>query len=400
MFPARLPLLLCVGLLMAVPSSPPLAGQETTAVRPHAGTSSGRSVKSLVSVCNDSTRLSDPTFAKNQAYLFAWTAFLAINCPAQSTSASPHIWETWKSVVDVYLPGGKAPAPWSAPQPPRVLLDRPEIDSYTLLDKNKQPVLSEIRMNKGTFDYIVQRSLYSKAGQLAFFASSGPPIDFPFGAMEIKAAWLILTPNDPNNSRYYTVQATYTDPETGKTYPVLAGLASLHIASKVLPDWFWTTFEQVDNQKATMAPETVPIPPDVRAFNSTVHAVLSPQSVWQFYQMRGAQMNYVNSRHIPSILANTLLETRFQKTSSCITCHNLATRGSLSQGTLSLWNVAGNGVLGHIGEVGAASNHYADATGKPICYESSTNNFTNCKMPNPTIVYKSMDFVWSLREAQ
>ena len=83
MFPARLPLLLCVGFLMAVPSSPLLAGQQKTAVRAHAGTSPSRSVKSLASVCNDSTRLSDPTFAKNQAYLFAWTAFLAINCPAQ-----------------------------------------------------------------------------------------------------------------------------------------------------------------------------------------------------------------------------------------------------------------------------------------------------------------------------
>ncbi len=399
MFPARRLQLLCVGFLMAVSGAPLPAGQQKTAVRPHAGAPS-RSVKSLASVCNDSTRLGDPTFAKNQSYLFAWTMFLAINCPAKSTSASPHIWETWKSVEDVYLPGGKAPAPWSAPQPPRLLLDRPEIDSYTLLDKNKQPVLSEIRMNKGTFDYIVQRNLYSKAGQLAFFASSGPPIDFPISAMEIKAAWLILTPNDPTNSRYYTVQATYTDPETGKRHPVLAGLASLHITSKVLNDWFWTTFEQVDNQKTTMAPEAVPIPPDARAFNGTVHAVLSPQSVWQFYQMRGAQLNYVDSRRAPTILANTLLETRFQKTSSCITCHNLAMRGSLSQGTLGLWNVVGNGVLGHVGQVGAASNRYTDATEKPICYESASNNFTNCKMPDPTIVYKSMDFVWSLREAQ
>jgi hypothetical protein len=357
-------------------------------------------VKSLANVCKDSTGLGNRTLAKDQAYLFAWTMFLTINCPAQTTSASPHIWETWKSVEEVYLPGGKAPAPWSAPQPPRTLLDRPEIDGYTLLDKNNQPILGEIRMNRGTFDYIVQRSLYSKAGQLAFFASSGPPIDFPVDAMEIKAAWLILTPSDPANSRFYTVQANYSDPVTGKTHPVLAGLASLHITSKVIPNWFWTTFEQVDNQKTTMAPEAVPISSDARAFNNAVHAALPPQSVWRFYQMRGAQLNYVNIGRIPSILANTLLETRFQKTSSCITCHNLATRGSLSQGTLALWNVVGNGVAGHIGEVGSASNHYTDATGKPICYDSTNNDFTDCKTPSPTIVYKSMDFVWSLREAQ
>jgi len=354
------------------------------------------SVSSLANVCGNRVMPQDAALAQQQPYLFAWTMFLYLNCPAQSGTTAPLLWETWKPVQNVYVPPGQTPAPWGAPLGPRVLLDREEIDGYSLLDVKGQPVLEEIRMNQGSFDYIVQRTLYSKAGQLAFFSGSQAPIVFPSDAIEIKAAWLILDPNDPRTKTYYTVQASYTD-LNGQSHSVLAGLAGFHIASKVIPNWFWTTFEHTGNQQMTKAPNRAPDPQSVRRFNDAVHAVLPPDSVWRNYNMRGAQTEYTEQNHQPTLLSNTLLETRFQRSSSCITCHNLSTRGSETEGRLGLWT--GN-YRGHVGEVGAASNHYKDNFGKPVCYNAASDAFTTCSRPAPKTVYKTMDFVWSLREAQ
>jgi len=301
---------------------------------PGAGASSAATrLQSLVGICANPAPANNAGLAKSDPLFFAWGLFLYINCPSQVGPSQPVEWETWKPNYAVYLPGGKPPAAWGTLSP-RVLLAQPEIDGSTLHDKNGQPVLNEIRMNKATFDYLVGRKLYSKAAQLAFFSDpSGPPVAFPQDSLEIKAAWLILTPGDPGNARYYTTRSSYVD-SGGQTHQVLAGLTGLHISSKVLPNWFWTTFEQVDNQIRTQAPATVLIPHDVQQFNDEVHAALPAASVWRNYNMRGAMTAFTNPDGNAAILSNTQLETEFQKSSSCITCHNLATRGSASQGRL------------------------------------------------------------------
>jgi hypothetical protein len=299
----------------------------------------------------------------------------------------------------VFLAGGKAPPPWGT-LPPRVLLDQPEIDGKTLLDRNAQPVLNEIRMNKAVFDYIVQRQFYSKAAQIAFSNDpSSLPVTFPPESFEIKASWLILKPGDPANARFYTVQSSYVD-QGGKPHAVLAGLTGLHIASKVIPNWFWTTFEQVDNQSTTRAPATVFIPPDVQKVNDEVHAALPATSVWRFYNMRGVTTAFTNPDGTAAILSNTQLETAFQRSSSCITCHRLSTRGSGSEGRLGFFQNTSSGIQGYVGAPSDPSNKYLDPFGTPVCYDPSRIVFNNCKTPNPTLVYKTLDYVWSLREAQ
>ena len=124
-----------------------------------------------------------------------------------------------------------------------------------------------------------------------------------------------------------------------------------------------------------------------------------PGSVWRNYNMRGTQIAFTNPDGSPTILSNTQIETRFQLSSSCITCHDLATRGSATQGRLAFIQMANNGVQGYTGALGSPSNRYTDAFDKPVCYDGSRGVFTDCKTPNPTVVYKRMDFVWSLREA-
>jgi hypothetical protein len=384
MFPSKPRHLLRIAILLA--ASAALSAQRKEAAP---------TVQSLAKVCT-SAAMPNAATASDQPYLFAWGMFLYLNCPAQSGTASPLLWETWKPVQDVYLPSGQTPAPWGSPLGPRVLLDRPEIDGYSLLDIKGQPVLEEIRMNQGSFDYIVGRKLYSKAGQLAFFTTSHAPIAFPADAIEIKAAWLILDPNNPATRTYYTVQASYTD-LNGQSHSVLAGLAGFHISSKVIPNWFWTTFEHTGNQQMTKAPNRSPDSPAVRRFNDEVHAVLPQNSVWRNYNMRGAQTEYTEQNQQPTVLSNTLLETRFQRSSSCITCHDLSTRGSEKEGRLGLWT---RNYQGHVGNLGSPSNHFKDNFGKPVCYNQSISAFTTCNAPNPRIIYKQMDFVWSLREAQ
>jgi hypothetical protein len=330
---------------------------------------------------------------------FAWALFLYLNCPAQNNQPSPLIWETWKPTYAVYLPGGEQPSPWGSPLPPRMLSADPEISGHALKDTNGQPILYEIWMNEWTFDYILERELYSRDGQLAFFSDpSAAPIDFPGPAIEIKAAWLILDPNDPEPaSRYYTIQSQYID-ENGQTQSVLAGLSGFHITSKVLPNWLWATFEQVDNQSRTGV-QPSPIPPDVQALNDEVHAALPAGSPWKYYNLRGTQIDFVDASGQPTLLANSLIESDFENSSSCITCHALASRGESSQGRLAFFNNTPSGIRGYVGRLDDPDNQFYDAFDDPVCYDSGLNAFTTCDN-SKEVVYKLMDFVWSLREAQ
>jgi hypothetical protein len=396
------PLFAALACALSLCSAPGIAAPQTSTVpqsNPGRSSSAQAWVKAVISACGNPAPSDDANLAQNYPLMFGWYLFLRINCPAFPGPSTPVMWETWKPNYAVYQPGGKPPEPWGT-LPPRKLLDQPEISGFTLLDKTGKPILNEIRLNKAAFQYVVQRRFYSKAAQLAFFNDpNGAPVQFPADSMEIKAAWLILTPGDPRNARYYTIQSLYVDP-SGQAHRVLAGLTALHISSKVLhPNWFWTSFEQVDNQVRTQAPLTVPIPPNVQQLNKAVHDALPAGSVWRNYNMRGAMTAFTNADGSPAILANTQLETNFQLSSSCITCHNLATRGSETEGRLGFFLMTRTGVRGYTGAPGDAANKYFDAFQNPVCYDGSLGAFTNCEKPNPAIVYKRLDYVWSLREA-
>ena len=79
-------------------------------------------------------------------------------------------------------------------------------------------------------------------------------VDFPTdetgasgaGAIEIKAAWRIMT-SDDDTSRYFTQEAVIYDGSSCETTTV--GLVGLHIIRKVAssPKWIWATFEHEDN---------------------------------------------------------------------------------------------------------------------------------------------------------
>ena len=78
------------------------------------------------------------------------------------------------------------------------------------------------------------------------------------------------------------------------------GLVGLHIITKDIPNWFWTTFEHVDNPQANIgnldrhSPPGQGYPPEVEG------------TVWRFYRLRGMQVDFVTSVGRPTILGNNI----------------------------------------------------------------------------------------------
>ncbi len=337
-----------------------------------------------------SATFSDPkratAHAQSAPIEFAWDLFLYVNWPAEKDQRGVPdpskqlgadgltTWSTWKHTSEVYLPGGKAPDPWKSgdgTKPPT--LEAPEIDGRTLTDKNGNLVEFEVRMNADTFGYIVKRQLYGYAGQRAVRKPGSEAVAFPPGSLEVKATWRLLDPikDKAYLDKYYTRTVSYAS-EGGGTTQAAAGLTGLHIISKALPNWVWITFEQVDNAKTTEAKLLQPIDPAVAAVNARMHQALKG-TVWTNYQLIGVMTEPVKDGE-PVILANSQMETGFQSTSSCLTCHATASIGPDDDPRFQFFKP------GFQGYVGVPPKQPFDA--------AQGGKFTQ------------LDFVWSLRRAR
>jgi hypothetical protein len=112
-------------------------------------------------------------------------------------------------------------------------------------------------MNRDEFDTIVSAKLYNASIQRERAAAGGstkvmlpagrntpdPPIT---GAIELKAAWRVIT-DESDYSKYKMTDAVTV--VNGKCTQVKLGLVGLHIIHKTesQPQWIWATFEHVDN---------------------------------------------------------------------------------------------------------------------------------------------------------
>lgn len=361
-----------------------------------------------------------------------WQTFIYLNWPALAGArgqpdpvapfgaAKPTVWESFKSFDEVYLPEGQAPPPWSdgsllraralerglaTPRPraipaqrllqsTRKVFRRPnpgeahldeihQVDRGVLYDQDSQPVYYEMLMNRTSFDYVVGNKLYDATAQYAYASSTG--IVLPTGAIEVKAAWKVLTPRElsARPRRFHTAQALLPD----RLAPVTMGLVGLHIFMMPSADFsqgFWATFQQVDNAPTVSGPATgtysfynaackEPCPPNVASSSPVPTQVLQmfppsksaneattyvaklivatdPQSPWQFYQLIATQWPTSPSRfgtpdskgNMPPIptgtpnvltLINPTLETFLQKSRvSCIGCHSGAAAAGAGPG--------------------------------------------------------------------
>lgn len=132
-----------------------------------------------------------------------------------------------------------------------------------LVDQEGQLVFFERLVGKAEYDYLVSKKLYDAGNQAAVVNSAtglalpkgasaakltSPQSQEELGAFELKAAWRNLTGKQQLWDRYLTTTAYLTSPD-GSCTEAVVGLVGLHIIHKTasMPNFVWTTFEQVDN---------------------------------------------------------------------------------------------------------------------------------------------------------
>lgn len=321
----------------------------------------------------------------------AWQHFVQLNSPTNATA--PKNWETtYRSSETVYLPTGCPPPAWGQPlptPPPAVQQQAQKLPGYVqgavihnlgdvnkfqvnglvLKDKWGGAVLYQILMNQDTFNYIYQRALYNVEGQEQA-ARNNQPANFPATSFELKTSWIWLG-NDAAKynelkGTYYIVPAYYEKVVNGVSQGYVVGnaaMAGMHVINKQQPDWIWITFENVNNPTYTQAKLELPVPDYAVRANQTYQKQLQG-TVFASYQLDAVQLSFED----PKLMANSTIESAFQKESSCMTCHALA-------------SVKPNGSYFNL--VNSQGGNVGYYTGKPP------------DMPGWT----PLDFVWSLRRA-
>jgi len=222
--------------------------------------------------------------------IYSWNTFIALNWPpGPNGNGDPNktigqngdndtVWEHYRDVADIFLPGGAKPSytgPVSVPtqcrasykpgmrilsqvgKTPTVLTDFSQpFNTGPLIDQDGNYTRYEILVNKPMFDYILQNTLYSKAGQKVFSGTVKFPcgvLNGPEGAIMVKSAWKVIKPADKNRFHTQTV-LVYSPASQNPKYPAscstkLMGLVGLHVGHKTNSgaQWLWSTFEHVDN---------------------------------------------------------------------------------------------------------------------------------------------------------
>ncbi|MBR8184182.1 hypothetical protein KDW54_17420 [Burkholderia ambifaria] len=251
-------------------------------------------------------------------------------------------------------------------------------------------------MNQSALEFITQSSLYYIEGQEALLLNGKRTVSFPLASKEVKAQWREITPQE--EPRYHTCRFNK------KIY----GLTALHILTKDLPNWFWATFEHVDNNspaKIAKGPDagyeewklpskdSFACPAVPENCNAAPKGIGLEGTVWENYRLRGTQIDFVDSTGKATRLANSNIETGFQTTSSCISCHARSSIGARISGTSSANRLS-------IFEPPFRSDTPLGPTGipNPMQFEAMTGA-TN-PAATPLLNYTQLDFIWSFLRAQ
>ncbi len=323
--------------------------------------------------------------AYDQPAKLAWTQFVALNTPLTSggpAGASGTLWESWAAAEEVFAD------PDTTPQWPTTMasggseegllqqtLFAAALDDGAVADFRRPALLAahttadagEVRFNRTAFDWIVLKQLWYLQGQQKWFdlhaAHQPVDVEFPAGSTLVKAAWKPI--QEADKPRFHWRQ------EDGQLW----GLTALHITSKILPGWFWATFEQVDNPDYTLVRHPDPFgleddAPSSELVKLMVDGGLDP-SVWTHYRLDGTQMDYVDLEGAPIVLGNSIIEAGFTAVSSCRTCHVRASIGE------------GGSRLSFAPVVGAPDPAWFETPARP-----------------PVPRFLRLDFAWSLARAK
>lgn len=119
-----------------------------------------------------------------------------------------------------------------------------------LIDRNGHPIYYAIHVNDVFKNFLTSNKLLTKEALLA----ADPELKFPEGALEIKSAWQVVTPDMPRSEYFITAaaipQLTVRNGDivnSGSSRRVDVALVAIHIVFtlKGHPEFVWSTFEHV-----------------------------------------------------------------------------------------------------------------------------------------------------------
>jgi hypothetical protein len=304
----------------------------------------------------------DENSAMNQPDLNSWQLFSGVVLDAKTAGNNNVVFETWASDLDTFktnpqwpnLPGAKVLLPSALGMNKlgdqiQILAAPAPSNCRASWKSGKTPCIGEeVRRNHVTFDYIVNRKLYSQVGLASIF---GNPISFPIQSIEVKADWIPVDElkswngTDPiEAAAMYDVN--YLTERDGSS--VAYALVGLHVVTKEVPNWTWATFEHWKNPARC---DATGCSDDFGAVVSKVLPNAKPNqgypvctktpalldmfksagvgSLWQNYCLRGSQTDFTSTTGKPTILGNSVIEGLNGggvpvNESSCMTCHATA----------------------------------------------------------------------------
>lgn len=360
----------------------------------------------------------DTSLAMNAPDEYAWRLFVALNWPAKKDDCGPDsaarlgaagrtTWESFPAKQDTYLKLAATPPTWrdvcrqvagtsqkmlaasgtalAAAQSLTLGLIMPRFippggDASTAADE-------EVRLNQAAYEFIRDKKLYDLDEQQRLAASGLKNLSFPLAAKEVKAHWVLLAASAgalsaEDRDRYHWAAAP-----DGKIY----GLVALHIITRDSPKWFWATFEHADNQTRwrnahpqgfagwqIASVDTFACGSKPASCNDYPKGLGLDGTKWQYFRLRGSQIDWVDTTGKPTNVVNSKIEGNFvQDSMSCMTCHALAAIGS--KGGAMPTRIAHRTARGAEGFIG------------PIKPEQLSDP------DNPDSKLMQLDFVWSLR---
>jgi hypothetical protein len=351
--------------------------------------------------------------------VFSWNEFIALNWPATTSCTAdttksildikgnnpgPVVWQTLMSSDNVFVAPGQTPAAWCTGDALSALFDKKPRPMGTasksvsvhnlqslaqaisqptgvqavggvVTDQSQRWLRYEKLMNQIEYQAVVDNKWY----QLSVL-NGLPSITLPTGSLELKSSWKILAPQEIAGGRYYTTTAiVYNTPGPNPApspgaNPVTLGLVGLHIIQKTpnQQGFFWSTFEQVDNNKIF--------------FNPNSKAPLNTQTATQPYtelMQNGTPINApVQIKRLNKIPADPLLNAYYQKllAGSVFANYRLISTqwqtGGAPQGTPA--NVANIVIETYVQQVSSQGKTRNPATGCLACHINATaaNNTT------------------------
>ena len=338
----------------------------------------------------------------------AWQLFVQVNARAGGSNAA---FETWASDTDTFTPNPKFPTTATPPALRRPIL--PEIARQgaqvaggvrsAIAPGIAQGVTEETRHNKATFDFIVQNNLYKISGLKAAF---GKDLSFPVDSIEVKANWVAVSNIPAFTNNKVTVAQVPELYHVNSTGGVKYALVSMHVISKLVPNWTWATFEHKFNPgrcdiigcKDAFGADPAAVPasrtanqgyPDC-AKTPALAAMLSAadiEPVYANYCLKGSQTDFVDNVGLDVRVGNSVTEQGFVATASCMTCHGRAVfdKTGNATSTAGFLTLSANAAVGPLGPLLPA--WYWKFSGQPPIFEGKSGL---------SRLATAADFVWSV----